>query len=99
MGVGDAEDFQDALQGAVLARHTVQHVEGGVRLEGAQHGGDVAADIDARHAVAVALQRVGAGLAGAQRNLALRGPASHQNRDVPAHAAFPKSLSGSLKPS
>ncbi len=34
MGVGNAEDFQDALQGAVLARPAVQHVERHVGLDG-----------------------------------------------------------------
>ena len=98
MGVGNAEDFQDALQRAVLARPAVQHVEGDVGLERAQHGRDVAADIDAGDAVAGALERVGAGLAGAQRDLALRRPAAHQNGDVLAHAALPL-RSGSAKPS
>ena len=96
MGVGDALDFQDALQRAVLAGRAMQHVEGDVGLERLQHGRDFAADIDARDAEALPLQRVGAGLAGTQRNLALRRPASHQDGDVLAHAAL---RSGSVKPS
>ena len=45
--------------------------------------GDVAVDVDAADAVAAgALERVGAGLARAQRHLALGRPASHQDRDV-----------------
>jgi hypothetical protein len=37
--------------------------------------------------MAAARERVGAGLAGAQRYLALGGPASHQNGDVLAHSS------------
>ena len=54
MAVGNAEDFEDALQRAVLARTAVQHVERDVGLQHRQHGGDVAADIDLGDAVAVA---------------------------------------------
>ena len=43
---------------------------------------DIAVDVDAADAIAGPLERVGAGLAGAQGNLALGRPASHQNRDV-----------------
>ena len=87
MGVGDGEDFQHALQRAVLARPAVQHVERDVGLDGGEHRRDVAADIERRHAIALAHQRISAGLAGAQRDLALGRPASHQNGDVLAHIA------------
>ena len=41
------ENFQHALDGAVLARPAVQHVERDVGFSVGQHGRDVAADIDA----------------------------------------------------
>ena len=61
MGVGDFEIFQDALDRAVLAERPVQRVEGDVGLELGQDGGDVAADIDPRDAIAFRFQRIGAG--------------------------------------
>ena len=61
MGVGDVEDLEDALDAAVLAEGTVQGVEGDVGLQPRQHVGDVAADVDAGDAVALAFQRIGAG--------------------------------------
>ena len=82
MRIGNAEDFEQALQRAVLAGAAVQHVERDVGLERAKFGGDLAVDIDAADAVAGALSGVGAGLAGAQATLALGRPASHQNGDV-----------------
>src|SRR5262249_17749311 len=85
MAVGDGENFEHALQRAVLARPAVQHVEGEIRFDGGQHRGDVAADVDAGDPMAEPLQRISAGLAGAQRYLALGRPASHQNGDVLAH--------------
>ena len=63
MAVGNADDLQEALQRAVLARPAVQHVERHVGLHGVEHGGDVAADVDARHAIAEPRERVRAGLA------------------------------------
>ena len=98
VAVGNAEDFQQALQRAVLARPAVQHVERGIGLERLEHRRDVAPDIDAGDAVAGALGGVGAGLAGAQADLALRRPAAHQHRDVLAHAAAPFCV-GKGKPS
>ena len=82
MAVGNAEDFEHALQGAVFAGAAVQHVERHVGLERAQVRGDVAVDVDAADLIAGALERVGAGLAGAQRDIALGRPAAHQDRDV-----------------
>src|SRR5262245_22743548 len=90
MRVGNGEDFEDALQRAVLPRPAVQHVECHIRVDGRQHRGDVAADIDAGDAIAAPHQGVGTGLAGAQGDLALGGPASHQNGDVLAHRARPR---------
>ena len=43
MGVGNAENFQKALQRAVLAGPAVQHVERDVGLGGGQRRGDLAA--------------------------------------------------------
>ena len=87
MAVRDRQNFEHALQRAVLARSPVQHVEGNVRLDRGEHRGDVAAHVDAGHPMATPRERLGAGLAGAQRYLALGGPASHQNGDVLAHSS------------
>ena len=48
------EDLEDALDAAVLAERPVQRVEGDVGPQLGEHLGDVAADIDARDAVASA---------------------------------------------
>ena len=96
MAVGNAENFQHALQRAVLAGPAVQHVEGDVGLQRAENGGDVAPDIDRRHAIAEADERIGAGLARAQRDFALGRPASHQNGDVLRHAPSPVPCAGSV---
>ena len=65
-----------------------------VGLERLQDGGDVAADIDAGQPVIQLLQNIGAGLAGAQRDLPLRRPSAHQDCNVlssvhPPRSAFP----------
>ena len=80
--VRHADDLQNALQRAVLARMAVQHVERDIGLQCLQHGRDIAPDVDLGDAVALGLERLGAGLAGAQADLALGRPASHQDRDV-----------------
>jgi hypothetical protein len=86
MAVGHADRFQDPLDRSVLTRPAMQQIEGNVGPERLQHRGDVAADVDASRLVALCLQRLGAGLARAQRNLALGRPASHQDRHVlPGH--------------
>jgi len=82
MAVGDLENFQDALDGAVLARPAVQKVERDLGLEVRQDRRNVAPDIDAGDPIAAAFQRVGAGLAGPQRHLAFGRPAPHENGDV-----------------
>ena len=82
MAVGDAQDFQNTLDGAVLARPAVQHIERHVRLEPVQHRRDVAPDIDPAYPKPLPFQRIGAGLAGAQRYVAFRGPTTHQNGDM-----------------
>ena len=76
------QNFQHALQRAVLAGAAVQHVERDVGFQVTQRRGDVAGDVDAGDAIAELLGSIGAGLAGAQGNLALGRPASHQNGDV-----------------
>jgi hypothetical protein len=72
MAVGNAEDFEQALEATIFAERTVQQVERDVRLQPCQHLGDVAADVEARDAIAAALGRIGAIIARAQRDLALR---------------------------
>ena len=54
-------------------------------LELGQHIGDVAIDIDAGDAKAFGFERLGAGLARAQRNLPLRREPAHQHRDMSFH--------------
>ena len=87
MRVGDAKDFKETLQRAVLAGPAVKHVERDVGLGGGQARGDVAGDVDRRDAIAAAAERIGAGFAGAQRDVALGRPAPHQNGDVLAHSS------------
>ena len=86
MAVGDADDLQESLQRAVLARPAVQEVERDIGFHGREHRGDVAADVDAGDPVAEPRERVGAGPPRPQRDVALGRPASHQDRDVLAHA-------------
>ncbi len=96
MRVGDADDLQNALDGAVLARPAVQEIERNVGFERLQHAGDVTADVDAGQPVILLLQDIGAGFPRAQRDLPLRRPSAHQDRDVlasihPPRSAFPDS--------
>ena len=85
MGVRNSENFQYALERAILAWAPVQHVESDVGFDRGQYRCDVTTDVDARHPVAEPRQRLSAGLAGAQRYFALGGPASHPDGDVLAH--------------
>jgi hypothetical protein len=85
MAVGNAENLQHALQRAVLARPTVQHIERDVGLDRAQHVGNVASDIDAGDAIAKPAQGLGRCLAGAQRDFALRRPTPIKNGNVLGH--------------
>ena len=68
MGVGNAQIFEDALDGAVLAERPMQRVEDDVRLELGKHGADIARDIDAGDLVAFLLKRIGTGVPGGQRH-------------------------------
>ena len=92
MGVGYRKHFQYALEGAVLAGSAVQHVESDIRLDGAEHRCDVATHINTRDAIAKARKRLRAGFARKQRDFPLGRPASHQNRDVLAHAGSTRVL-------
>ena len=83
--VGDAENFQKALQRAVLAGAAMQHVEGDVGLGGSQRHGDLAGDVDRRDPIAETPERIGARFARAQRDFALSRPASHENGDMLGH--------------
>ncbi len=68
MGIGNAEIFKDALDGAILAEWTMQRVEGDIGPELGEHRPDVAPDIDARDLVAFLLQFIGTSLSGGQRH-------------------------------
>src|SRR5262249_57597261 len=72
-------------------------VGGGVGVGGGREGGEGGGEVDAGDAIATPYQGVGAGLAGAQRDLALGGPASHQNGDVLAHRARPRLTNCSIE--
>ena len=82
MGVGDAERLQHALDAAILAEAAMQRVEADVGAKLGELGRHVAPDIEAAHAVALRFERLGAGLAGAERDFPFRRPAAHQHRDV-----------------
>ena len=82
MRVGDAEQLEHALHAAVLAPAAVQRVEADLGLDGAQLVGEIAAGIDARHLIAGAFQRIRAGLARVEADLALGGQAAHQHGDM-----------------
>ena len=82
MGIGDAQDFEHALDRAVFAAAAVQRVEGDVGLEAGERGGDVAVDVDPADAIAARFQRVGAAAAGIERNRPLGRPTAHQHRYV-----------------
>ena len=82
MGIGDAHGLEQALDAAILAVAAVQGVEADIGPELGEPRGHIAADIEAAHAVALRFERVGAGRAGAERDLPLRRQAAHQHRDV-----------------
>ncbi len=85
MGVRDGKRLQHALDAAILAIAAVQSVEADIGPEFGKPRGDIAADIEPAHAIALAFECRGAGGAGAERDLAFRGQASHQHRDVNLH--------------
>src|SRR6516165_11875327 len=82
MGVGDGQNFQNPLQGAIFPGPAVQNIERDVGFDGCKHGRDIAANVNASDTIAKPRKRLAAGLAGAQRYLSLGRPASHQNSDV-----------------
>ena len=94
MAIGNAQNFHHTLNGSILAWAAMQQIERGIRLHFGQLRGDVPVHIDPRHTKACPLRRIGTGLAGAQRNLALGGPASHQNGDVLGHSELLTADSG-----
>ncbi len=98
MGVRNAENLQHALQRTVFAGAAVENIKGQVGLQVGQHRGDVASDIDSRRPVTEPRQRLGAGCAGAQRDLPLGRPASHQNGDVLVHTPPWPIAPSALKP-
>src|SRR6478672_4628877 len=82
MGVGDAERLQYALNGAVLAEAAMQRVEADVGAKLGELGRHVAPDIEAGHVEALRFERLGAGLAGTERDFPFRRPAAHQHHDM-----------------
>ena len=82
MGIAEAHQVHHALYRPVLAGRAVQRVEHHIGRGLDQPGGDIALHIDPGHAMAAALQRVGDARAGHQRDLPLRRPAAHQDRDM-----------------
>ena len=86
MGVGNFQQFEQALDRAVLAPAPVQRVEDDVGLHVLQNARDVLVDVDGRDLESAPLERRDAGAPGVQRHLALRRPAAHQDRNVLGHA-------------
>jgi hypothetical protein len=89
MRIGNPQHFQNALHDAVLAKTPVQRVEGDVGAEVGERFGDVSVDIDTGDFVAFGFERCRAGLARAQRHVALHRKAAHQHGDVFGHANNP----------
>ncbi len=87
MAVGNAENFQQALQRAVLAGPPVQDVERDIGFGGGERSGDLPGNVDFGNPIAEPPQRIGAGLARTQRNFALGRPPPHQNGDVLGHCS------------
>ena len=65
---------------AVLAESSMKRIERDVRLETRKYTEDVRSDIDGGDAMAVAFQRGDYRLSRNERYLALRRPATHENR-------------------
>ena len=78
MGVGDAEIFEDALDGAVLAERAMQRIERDVGLQRGKHRADIATDVDAGDLIAFLLQCIGAGIPGRQRHRPFGGKPAQQ---------------------
>ena len=57
MGVGDLQIFQDALDGAILAKRSMQRIERHIRLQFGKHRGNITSDIHFRDIVALGLKR------------------------------------------
>ncbi len=79
--VGNAQIFEDALNGAVLAEGTMQRIEGNVRPEFGKHTADVARNIDASDLVAFILERIGTRLPRGQRH----GPLGRKSTQQDGH--------------
>ncbi len=79
---GIADEFQQLLDGAVLAAAAVQRDEGDVRALGLQALHEVGADVDREHLVPEARQRVLDARPGAQRDRPLQRVAALQDRDL-----------------
>ena len=77
MAIGNAENFQHALQRAIFTGAAVQHIERDVGPGFGQRSGNVAAGVDRGDGVTETRKRIGASLARAQRDFALRRPATH----------------------
>src|ERR1700741_3942655 len=82
MTIRNAENLEHALQGAILARPAMQHIERNLRLERAQLRSNLAVDVHAADTVTDPLKRVRARLARTQGHVALGRPSTHENRDV-----------------
>ncbi len=86
MAIRNAENFEQALQRAVLARPAVEEVESDLGFRRRESCGDVRSDVDPGDAVAEPVQRVGTSVARSRRYFALGRPASHQDGNVFGHA-------------
>ncbi len=89
-GVGDAEDLQQLLGGAVLTARAVHGDEGDVGPLGAQLLDQVGADVERQDLVAESPQRVLDPSAGAQRDAALERATALEDGDLHASPALRK---------
>src|SRR5207253_5730168 len=93
--VGQTEELQHSLHGAVLAETAVQGIENALEPAVAQDVPRAGVEIDGGDVVTAPEQRLGDLLAGTQRDLAFRGLASTKNRHL--HFQRPTiSTSGSI---
>ena len=98
MGIGNAQEFQHALDGPVLSKTAMQGIESDIGLKRAQAFGNVVADINFGHPITGAAQRLGTALARTQRYRALIGEPPHQDGDMFCHEVAPAPISASNSP-
>src|SRR5690606_8845005 len=89
MGVGNAEHLEQALNAPVLTPAAMQRIESDIRLQREKLIGNIAPDINLRHAVAARFQRLGTSPARDEADFAFRAPAALQDGDMLAAHTLP----------